>query len=88
MKLTEERAKAIVYDDDFEYETVDRIEDSDVYKCYRGVTTVVKDKKNNYFGIDWQEYVNHYGDGEDYFFDCELRPIAYVEVTKKEWVYQ
>lgn len=88
MKLTEEQAKAIVYDDDFEYESVARIEDPDVYKNYRSVTTVVKDKAGNYFGIDWLEYVNYYGDGDHLFYDRELRPIAFVEVTKKEWVYQ
>lgn len=87
MILTEEQARELVYCGNDDYELITQIEDSEVYKNYRLVTSVFKDKNGKFFGIDWSQCTDHYGDGGNLFYDCELKPIVEVEVVKKEWKY-
>jgi hypothetical protein len=89
MKLSDEEVRAFVYEDHPLFEHVEEVVDLEsMYKDYCPATTISKKiGTEEYWAIDWDSYMSHYGSGEHMFHDNNLYRVEQVEkvTVTKEW---
>jgi hypothetical protein len=89
--LTEDQVRQIVHEDSSQYPQIESdVDYESSYKDYAPASVIFQDlNTGKYYGLFYQEYTSHYGDGSNQYEaqDCPEVHLVTKEVTKivKSW---